>query len=450
MAGSEVISCEIGSLPLLGGGNHNLNNGARLREHVNILPAAIEVSTDKGCGFFTLHASTARMRIAMSEPSPIEPDSRKAAATAEPTSTDPWWFSGDPDFAPIHHPWLERFLWLVAATTFLLIILGGTVTSKDAGLAVPDWPHTFGYNMLTYPPSKWVGGIFWEHTHRLLATLVGCLALILTGWVLFVTRLSMTIRMLGAAILVLVIIQGVMGGLRVTEISTALGVVHGVTGQLFFALVLITAIMAGKRWLKRPEVVHHAAGISSFKLSCVFLVVLVTQLALGATMRHYRAGLAIPDFPTAYGQIIPPLSTKGIEHAMDMHAGGDTHLEGYYSPFKVSIHFAHRLWAITVVLTAMYVLSILASRDQLKHPVVLKLSLAIIGLLLVQVCLGAFVIWSGRHPEIATAHQATGAAILGVATVLMMNLKMIPESSQGSAPLTPAIFSATASMESNA
>lgn len=365
-------------------------------------------------------------------------------AMKEPAQTDTQYYA---QYAPIHHPWLERFVWLMAATTFLLIILGGTVTSKDAGLAVPDWPHTFGYNMLTYPPSKWVGGIFWEHTHRLLATLVGMLALVLMGWVLLVNRLSMTLRMLGAAILVLVIIQGVMGGLRVTEISTVLGVVHGVTGQLFFALLLVTAVMTGKRWLHRsggPASVAQSQssesgsetssrkvgrdGLSSYTLACVFLGVLVIQLALGATMRHYRAGLAIPDFPTAYGQVVPPLSTTGIETAMDAHTGGEQNLEGYYSPFKVSIHFAHRLWAITVVLTAIFLISTLASRQQLKQQAVLILCLAIINLLIIQVCLGAFVIWSGRHPEVATAHQATGALILGVATLLVMNLKMLPDS----------------------
>lgn len=344
--------------------------------------------------------------------------------------------SVDIDFQPVHHPWLERFIWLMAVTTFFLIILGGTVTSKNAGLAVPDWPHTFGYNMLLYPPSKWVGGIFWEHTHRLLATLVGVLALIFMGWALFVPRLSMTIRSLAAAILVLVSVQGLMGGLRVTEISTVLGVVHGVMGQLFFALLLITAIMASKRWLVRPVASMSAhtntanadKGVSTLCLAYVFLGVLVIQLALGATMRHYRAGLAIPDFPTAYGQLVPPMSVKGIEHAMDTHAGGgDLKLEGYYSPFKVSVHYAHRLWAIMVVVTAVILISTMATRDQLKAPILLRLSLAIVALLLVQVCLGALVIWTGRHAEVATAHQTTGAAILGIATVLMMHLKMQPD-----------------------
>ena len=73
--------------------------------------------------------------------------------------------------------WLNRFVWFVAAVTLLLICSGGMVTSKGVGLAVPDWPTTFGYNMFLFPVSRWVGGILFEHTHRLLASTVGMLTL---------------------------------------------------------------------------------------------------------------------------------------------------------------------------------------------------------------------------------------------------------------------------------
>src|SRR6187397_3738304 len=81
-------------------------------------------------------------------------------------------------------PWMFRFAVLTAFVTFLLIGLGGLVTSHGAGMSVPDWPNTYGYNMFTFPPSKWVGGIFYEHTHRLMGTVVGMLsiALTITAW----------------------------------------------------------------------------------------------------------------------------------------------------------------------------------------------------------------------------------------------------------------------------
>src|SRR6478752_7122020 len=80
------------------------------------------------------------------------------------------------------NPWLHRFAVFTAAATLVLICVGGIVTSKGVGLAVPDWPNTFGYNMFLFPISKWVGGVFYEHTHRLLASAVGFLTTILAVW----------------------------------------------------------------------------------------------------------------------------------------------------------------------------------------------------------------------------------------------------------------------------
>src|SRR5205085_11878663 len=111
--------------------------------------------------------------------------------------------------------WLNHFAWLSAVATLLLICSGGMVTSKGVGLAVPDWPTTFGYNMFLFPISKWVGGIFFEHVHRLIASTVGILTIILTLW-LWQGQTHRWLRNLGFAALALVILQGVLGGLRVT------------------------------------------------------------------------------------------------------------------------------------------------------------------------------------------------------------------------------------------
>src|SRR5262245_4547590 len=111
--------------------------------------------------------------------------------------------------------WLNRFAWFTAGATLFLICSGGMVTSKGAGLAVPDWPTTFGYNMFAFPFSKLIGGIFFEHTHRLIASVVGFLTIILTIW-LGTSEPRRWVRNLGYIALGAVILQGVLGGLRVT------------------------------------------------------------------------------------------------------------------------------------------------------------------------------------------------------------------------------------------
>src|SRR5574341_635220 len=137
--------------------------------------------------------------------------------------------------------WLHRFALLTAGATFPLLFIGGLVTSKGAGLAVPDWPTTFGYNMFLYPWAKMIGGIFYEHSHRLFASAVGFLTVItaLTFW-LKEERLWM--RWLGVAALGLVIAQGVLGGLRVVLLEQPLAIVHAAFAQAFFALTVSLAV----------------------------------------------------------------------------------------------------------------------------------------------------------------------------------------------------------------
>src|SRR2546429_639260 len=114
-----------------------------------------------------------------------------------------------------HRAWLNRFVWFTALTTLLLIFSGGMVTSKGVGLAVPDWPTTFGYNMFLFPISKWIGGVLFEHTHRLIASTVGFLTIILAIW-LWRTEDRQSVKTLGLIAVAGVILQGILGGLRVT------------------------------------------------------------------------------------------------------------------------------------------------------------------------------------------------------------------------------------------
>ena len=139
--------------------------------------------------------------------------------------------------------WLNRFIWFIAAATLLLICSGGMVTSKGVGLAVPDWPTTFGYNMFLFPVSKWVGGILFEHTHRLLASGVGVLTLVLAEWMWDQSDQFGAFRWIGA---ILMFAGTSVLGLRTMPAQIAIGA----AGLTTFLAGLILAVRSGEiRWL---------------------------------------------------------------------------------------------------------------------------------------------------------------------------------------------------------
>src|SRR5947208_5426183 len=119
------------------------------------------------------------------------------------------------------------------------------VTSKGVGLAVPDWPTTFGYNMFLFPVSKWIGGIFFEHTHRLIASAVGFLTIILAIW-LWRGEPRKWVRCLGIIALCAVILQGVLGGLRVTMLKDEIGIFHACLAQAFLGLFVLIALTTSR------------------------------------------------------------------------------------------------------------------------------------------------------------------------------------------------------------
>ena len=121
------------------------------------------------------------------------------------------------------------------------------VTSKNVGLAVPDWPTTFGYNMFLFPISKWVGGILFEHTHRLMGSLVGFLTIILAVW-LWLREDRRWVRSLGVIAVVGVILQGILGGLRVTMMKDQIGIFHACVAQAFLGLLVFIALVTTKFW----------------------------------------------------------------------------------------------------------------------------------------------------------------------------------------------------------
>src|SRR4051795_6051023 len=166
---------------------------------------------------------------------------------------------------------LHRVALIVAWSIFPLIFIGGLVTSKDAGLSVPDWPNSYGYNMFAFPPKLWVGNIFYEHTHRLYASFVGLLTIVLAAWAWFRDR-RRWVRWLGVSCLSLVVIQGILGGLRVVLLKLDLAIVHACVAQAFFCLATLTSIVTSRWWFTAPDLSRSADAARARRLTvaCVF------------------------------------------------------------------------------------------------------------------------------------------------------------------------------------
>jgi cytochrome c oxidase assembly protein subunit 15 len=181
--------------------------------------------------------------------------------------------------------WPHRLAVVLACATFPLLFIGGLVTSKGAGLAVPDWPTTFGYNMLLYPWSKMVGNIFYEHSHRLVAAAVGLLTMALT-LAFWLRERRHWLRWLGVAALLLVILQGVIGGLRVVLLENTLAIVHAAFAQAFFALTVSLAIFTSPDWNSEPSEKPITDGGRLSRLCALTTGLIYGQAVFGAVLRH--------------------------------------------------------------------------------------------------------------------------------------------------------------------
>jgi cytochrome c oxidase assembly protein subunit 15 len=181
--------------------------------------------------------------------------------------------------------WPHRLAVILAWATLPLLFIGGLVTSKGAGLAVPDWPTTFGYNMFLYPWSKMVGDIFYEHSHRLVASGVGLLTIALT-LAFWLQERRRWLRWLGVAALLLVILQGVIGGLRVVLLENTLAIVHAAFAQAFFALTVSLAIFTSPDWNSEPSDKPITDGGRLSRLCAVTTGLIYLQAIFGAVLRH--------------------------------------------------------------------------------------------------------------------------------------------------------------------
>src|SRR5438874_8357543 len=219
------------------------------------------------------------------------------------------------------------------------------VTSKNVGLAVPDWPTTFGYNMFLFPISKWVGGILFEHTHRLMGSLVGFLTIILAVW-LWLCDDRRWVRKLGVIAVVGVILQGILGGLRVTMMEDQIGIFHACVAQAFLGLLVFIALATTKFW---PSLATRHLDLQKFlpikSLAIAITVAIYVQLALGATMRHQHCDLAILDFPTANGAWIPDTSAAALAK---INAWRDARALSDVSAFQIWLQMVHRFLAAII------------------------------------------------------------------------------------------------------
>ena len=332
-------------------------------------------------------------------------------------------------------PALHRFAIFVAVCALALIAIGGLVTSHGVGMAVPDWPNSYGYNMFLFPPSRWVGGIFYEHTHRLLASAVGLLTAILAAWV-WIKKSRRTLRWLGTGAFLAVVLQGVLGGLRVvldaqvfagTKLGVVFGIFHGCLGQAFFVLLCVIALLTSRWWMEwfgvppsggSPARVNAELQTAARPLTALLLfttTLIFLQLILGATMRHQHAGLAISDFPRAHGQWWPDLSAEAIQRYNATR--NEVVASEPITATQVVLQMAHRLVAaaiLALVAVCFWRIRRTAGADNALR----RLSIVWLTLVLAQASLGAWTIWSNKAADDATLHVVGGALLLTVGALI--------------------------------
>lgn len=185
----------------------------------------------------------------------------------------------------LYRPWVHAFTWATVFVTVLLIAIGSVVTTIDAGMAFPDWPTSDGIGMLVYPLHKAPKDQFWEHSHRLAGMQVGAVTLILTGLVWFQERRGW-VQAVTIAVLLGVIAQGLLGGVRVLEDERLLAMLHGAVAAILLGGMGTLVMATGKNWLGDQPRLPAGHGNSLLTFSVVTVIVLYAQYILGGLLRH--------------------------------------------------------------------------------------------------------------------------------------------------------------------
>lgn len=334
--------------------------------------------------------------------------------------------------------WLRVLSKILCVSTFLLIFAGALVKSNNAGLSVPDWPTTFGQNMYAYPLSQMKGGVVYEHSHRLLASVIGLLTLIVTLWLPIVEKRDW-MRLLGFISLSLVILQGLLGGLTVRMgLPDWVSILHGILAQTFFVVTILLAYGLSKERENRvASEIGSPVGVRVGNRAACAVGVVFLQLFLGALMRHKEAGLAIPDFPMMGHTWFPTFDAAWL-------AGVNATLQAIHAaPVTMGMvytHLAHRFGALLVILAiVMLHVSIKPHRTELRKA---SLTLRLLDVALtIQLVLAAFTIWTHKSPIVTSLHVAVGALMLGLTVVLAVRAypvnKLTATDGASSAPSRP-------------
>jgi len=347
--------------------------------------------------------------------------------------------------------WLHRFAVLTAVATLALIGIGGLVTSHEAGMSVPDWPTSYGYNMFFFPLDKWWhgGNVFYEHSHRLFASGVGFLTTILMVWLLL-KEPRKWMKWLGVAAFLAVVLQGVLGGLRVILFKDQIGIFHATLAQLFFVLTCAIALFTSKWWAgvgnieQRTSNAERRTELSGSRPQMLFLcttLFILFQLMLGATMRHQHAGLAIRDFPLAYGKLWPATDAASVaqynEHRVEI-----TNFNPI-TAFQIELQMVHRITAVLILCAVVFCAWHAWRKFSWRSPIA-RLASFWLGLILCQVALGAATVLSDKAADIATAHVLVGALSLATGAMISIIAFRFPQRATGIVPAEAVLKSAPA------
>lgn len=293
---------------------------------------------------------------------------------------------------------LLALIWLTLLATFPTLYMGSFTTTIGAGMVFPDWPLSHG----SLNPDGWLQDMhmFAEHSHRLFAGLTALLSLAV-AWAHGKYEPRAWVRRLSYAAVILVFVQALLGGLRVIMDNVDLAIPHAFAGQTFLCLIAALGLSHFKMWhsLKFPKKSTDTLGC--IRRSALLLVTLIfVQLVVAAVMRHKGAGLAIPTFPlsTPEGDLLP-----------------------VYWNFGVTIHFAHRV--IAAIITLVFIVLAVRAWRHPQFPIALKSWLsAVAALLIVQIALGASIIWTGRAVAPTTVHVVIGAFLLCSCFIISFSL----------------------------
>jgi cytochrome c oxidase assembly protein subunit 15 len=290
---------------------------------------------------------------------------------------------------------IHRLAVFLAGYVVLLITAGGLVKSLEAGLSVPDWPLSYG---MLNPPRWWeIETVRAEHGHRLIAGTVLLLTLALVIWIVR-REPRKWVRGVALAALAAVLMQAALGGITVLFfLPTAISVSHAGLAQLFLCLLVVLAVATSRRWVSGEGARDPAARLDRVvPLATATTFAVFFQIMLGAVMRHTGSGLAIPDFPLAFGGLIPPKLDFGI-----------------------GIHFAHRVGALITATLIFWLLGRVLRYTSLERVLVAPASLAVL-MVLIQGTLGGLVVLTGKAVLPNTLHVGGGALLLALSMVVTL------------------------------